>query len=307
MLTSFFGKSRPVNLVLAGAYLLLFYLLYNFSRLTGSSLSGFFLETTVFLILLLSLFVLNFISAKNELTGRNAYKIVLVLCFACMLPETLRNNQIVFSNFFVLLSLRRIVSLRSQRDSISKIFDAALWIGIASLFYFWSLLFLLLLYAGIVFHVGHRFKNFLIPLVSILVLFILATLVDLLITDTFFIFSDWYMKSHFDFEVYQNYEILLPAALLLTLFLWTGFFYVLMIQKVTSNLRTSYVLILLYAFLALVVSVLAPIKTSAELLFFLPPLALIGTNYFQVPRDRWFREILLMLLIILPWVIFFAF
>lgn len=300
MLSSFFSKSKPINLILVGLYILAFYLLANFGNLFSSSLDHFFGEIGILLVVLLSLFLINFISGKNELTGKNSFKIVLFGGFLCMFPAALQNEAAIIANFFVLLALRRVVSLRSHRDVIKKIFDASLWICVASLFYFWTILFFILIYFGILFHVGHKLRNWLVPLIAVLTVFSLVTSIDLLLTDTFFTFSDWFQKSNFDFSSYRNPEILIPIAFLLALTAWSSFFYVGIIQKASANFKPSLFLILFFVFLGITVAIFAVDKNSSEFIFFLAPLALVVTNYFQIMKDKWFKEILLFVIITLP-------
>lgn len=300
MLSSFFSKSKPINLILVGLYILVFYLSSNYEGFFGSSPNAFLREFAVLLLLLLSLFLINFISGKNELTGKNSYKIVLFGGFLCMFPAALENDEIIVANLFVLLALRRIVSLRSQRDVIKKIFDASLWICIASLFYFWSILFLVLVYAGVLLHVANKLRNWLVPVVGLAAVFSIATSIDLLLTNSFFTFSQWFQESNFDFTNYRSLQILLPVAFLFALTAWATFFYLGIIQKASANYKSSLFLILFFVFLALTVAIFAPDKNSSELLFFLAPLALVVTNYFQTMKDKWFKEILLFIIILLP-------
>lgn len=300
MLTSFFSKSRPINFVVVALYMLVFYVVANFTEVATSGILFFLQKLGVLLVLLLSVFLLNFVSKRNELTSRNAYKTILFAAFICMFLAALRNDAAILANLLVLLSLRRVISLRTQRDTVQKIFDATFWIGIASIFYFWSILFLFLVYFGILVHEGYRFKNWLIPVVSLLVLFSIVTSVDLLMTDSFYTFSDWLVTSNFDFTYYRDPLVLIPLALLLALTLWATFFYIGVIQKASANTKTSLFIILLFTLLSMTVAVLAPTKNSSELIFFFAPLAIIVTNYFQVSDDKWFREILLWVVLLLP-------
>ena len=300
MLSSFFSKSKPINLILVGLFILTFYLSANRETMFTTSFEKMFQEIFVLLVLLLNLFLINFISGKNELTGKNSYKIVLFGGFICMFPAALENDQVIISNLFVLLALRRVVSLRSQRDVIKKIFDASLWICVASLFYFWSILFLVLVYFGVLFHVSHKVRNWLVPLVAVVAVFSLATSVDLILTDTFYTFSQWFQESNFDFEAYRELDVLLPVAFLFALTAWSSFFYVGIIQKAGASVKSSLFLILFFVFLALTTAVFAPDKNTSELVFFFAPLALVVTNYFQVMKDKLFKEILLLLIILLP-------
>lgn len=300
MLTSFFGNSRPINFIIVAAYLIFFYTVANFNAFIGASLGTILIELGILMVLVLSVFLLNFISGRNELTGRNAYKSILFAAFLCMFAVALQNNDVILANLFLLLALRRILSLKSQKETVKKIFDATFWVGVASLFYFWSILFLFIVYFGLLVHVGHRFKNWLVPIIAILTLLSLVTGADLLLTNTFYTFSDWFQPSNFNFEAYRQPIILIPAAFLFALTLWSSFFYMLIIKRASANAKSSLFLILLCAGVALTVGVLAPTKNGSELVFFFAPLGIIVTNYFQNMEDKWFKETLLIIVVLLP-------
>ncbi|MGI0106068.1 DUF6427 family protein [Salinimicrobium sp. WS361] len=300
MLTSFFSNSRPINFIVVAVYIFIFYLFANLQALFSAPFWVIWQEVGMFLILVLSVFILNFISGRNELTGRNAYKSILFAGFLCMFSAALQNNDVIIANLFLLLALRRILSLKSQRETVKKIFDATFWIGVASLFYFWSILFLFVVYFGLLVHVGHRFKNWLVPVAALLALLSIVTSADLLITDTFYTLADWIQAINLDFEQYQNLSLLIPAAFLFALTLWSSFFYVLIIQKASANAKSSLFIILLCAGVALTVGVLAPTKNGSELMFFFAPLAIVVTNYFQSMKDQWFKEMLFITIILLP-------
>ncbi|WZL90486.1 DUF6427 family protein [Salinimicrobium sp. 3283s] len=300
MLTSFFSNSRPINFIVVAVYIFIFYLFANLQALFSAPFWVIWQEVGMFLILVLSVFILNFISGRNELTGRNAYKSILFAGFLCMFSAALQNNDVIIANLFLLLALRRILSLKSQRETVKKIFDATFWIGVASLFYFWSILFLFVVYFGLLVHVGHRFKNWLVPVAALLALLSIVTSVDLLITDTFYTLADWTQAINLDFEQYRNLSLLIPSAFLFALTLWSSFFYVLIIQKASANAKSSLFIILFCAGVALTVGVLAPTKNGSELMFFFAPLAIMVTNYFQSMKDQWFKEMLFLTIILLP-------
>lgn len=300
MLTSFFSKSGPITFLFVALYAVVFFLIANFQQLFGSSFFDFLQEFSVLLIFLLCIAILKFISKRNELTSRNAYKTILFVAFSCMFLAALKNDAAIFANLLVLLALRRVISLRSQRDTVQKIFDATFWICLASLFYFWSILFLFLVYFGILVYEGYKFKNWVIPIVSFLTLLSIVTSVNLLINDSFYSFTDWFQSSNFDFTAYRDPIILIPLALLLTLTIWASFYYIGLIQKASASNKTPLFTILLFTFLSMGVAVMAPTKNSSELIFFFAPLAIIVTNYFQVSDDKWFREILLWVVLLLP-------
>lgn len=300
MLTSFFSKSRPITFVFVGLYTVVFFIIANFRELFESSFIDFLREFGVLLALLLSVVLVNFISKRNDLTSRNAYKTILFVAFACMFLPALKNDAVIVSNLLLLLALRRVISLKNQRQTVQKIFDATFWICIASLFYFWSILFMFLVYFGILVYEGYRFKSWLVPAVAFFTLWSIMTSGNLLFNDSFLNFSDWFESSNFDFSIYRDPVVLIPLALLLALTLWSSFFYVGIIQKANATNKTPLFIILIFTFLSLTVAIFSPVNDSSELLFFFAPLAILVTNYFQVSDDKWFREILLWSVVLLP-------
>lgn len=307
MLTSFFSKSTPINFVVIAVYMVVFYVMATLQQGFEPTAANILKEVIVLLLFILSSVLIDFIAKRNEVTSRNAYKTILFAAFACMLFRVLQNNDVIISNFFVLLALRRVISLKSQRETKKKIFDATLWICVASLFYFWAILFMGVVFFGIIIHVSHHIKNWLVPVLAFLTVLSLVTCLNLAINESFYSFSDWFQESNFDFSLYRDLTVLIPVSFLLALSLWSLFFYMGIIQRASSMLKSSLMLFLLNFFLAIGVAVLAPTKDSSELIFFLAPLAIIVTNYFQLLNDKWFQEILLWVIILLPAVLLIAF
>jgi hypothetical protein len=69
--------------------------------------------------------------------------------------------------------------LHSLKASKEKIFDASLWVFIAALFHFWSILFILLIFIAILFHVARDYRNWFLPIIaffSIAILFVGSSL-----------------------------------------------------------------------------------------------------------------------------------
>ena len=142
MLTRYFSTSKPIHLVLIGLILLLLFVFTNLNGLFNFSESLKALsEWLTLVVLLFSFLVFAFFASKNNLTASTSYKFLFYLLFVMLLPQCLKNNNILIANMFVLLAMRRIISLRTQKNIYKKLLDAALWICIASLFYFWSFLF----------------------------------------------------------------------------------------------------------------------------------------------------------------------
>ncbi|MDT0685496.1 DUF6427 family protein [Autumnicola psychrophila] len=307
MLTSFFGKSTPVNVIAVGIFMTAFFVFANFDALfVNFELLSFLEKLAVLVVFLLSVMVLNFIAKKNELTKRSAYKILLFAVFATSFSALLKNDQAIIANLFVLLSFRRIISLKSRKVVQQKIFDATFWICIASLYYFWSILFLLVVFAGILFYASYL-KNFLIPIIAFFAVALITEAAHLLIYDSLYSFADWFQPMNFQFENYQDLSLLVPLSIILALLIWTMFFYLSVIQKASITRRPVLNLVMLSLATAICVAVLSHNKNGSEFIFFFVPLSIIASNYFGNKKDRIFKEILLILLILMPFCIPFIF
>lgn len=307
MLTSFFSKSKPFNLVVIIVLMSLFYIGAN----AGQWDNGFdWLELleklAVLLVLVLSLLVLNFIAKKNELTKRSAYKTLLFAIFAVSFVSLLRNESVIIANLCVLFGLRRIISLKSHISVQKKIFDAAFWICIASLYDFWSILFLILVFFAIL-NFASSFKNWLIPFVSFLAVTSLTICFHLLVYDELYTFSDWFQVSNFDFSKYGDLKLLIPLSVFLGLLLWTLIQYFSAIQKASITRRPVLSMILLSLLISAAVAIFSPTKNGSELIFFFVPLSIIASNYFDSKKDRIFKEVILATLILMPVIVAFFF
>ena len=145
MITSIFKKSTPLNLSLVVFLILSFFFIYQFQDLAwASNLVTIGNKLTILLILLGSIFFTNFIANKNGVSKDTAYVILFFFLFVIFFPSIFDKFDLVVSNFFIILAIRRLISLQSLSASKEKIFDASLWIFIAALFHFWSILYLVL-------------------------------------------------------------------------------------------------------------------------------------------------------------------
>ncbi len=301
MLTSFFSKSKPVILLTVILFMAVFYISANLKPVFQEfEVYSLFTKLGVFVSFLLSVMVLDFIAKKNELTKRSGFKILIFAVCSVSFLAILRDNQIIVANLCILLSLRRVISLKSRKDIALKIFDATFWICIASLFYFWSILFLFIVYCGILFHAINYFKNWLIPLVAVFVVFVTLTAFHLIFNDAFYTLTAWFQESSFKFENYQNISILIPISIILAVTVWTLSHYFKLFQKSGIRSRPTYMLVFITLLISILVAILSPVKNGSELLFFFVPFSIIASNYFDNKKEKGFKEVLLIVLILMP-------
>jgi len=291
MLASIFSKTRPINYVLIGIALVLFYGLY-LTNDTAWAADGLQAATKGVLLLLLaaSLLLVGFITLRNTLTRTNNYAVVLLLLFFILFPTVLGNTEIIVANFFLLLALRRLISLQSLITPKEKIFDASFWILAATVFHFWCILYLVLVFISIIFHVSRDYRNWIIPIIAFMAVGIIYIMVGLITGLNLVEGLKDDMIPGFDFtyfeNIYQNIALALFAPIAV---LFTGP-YLVSISSKPLNLQASHKKILFSFFVGVAIYALSNHKNNSFLMFTFAPLAIIGANFIESQENKWVRE-----------------
>jgi hypothetical protein len=181
MITSLFKKSTPINFAFVFLMLLFFFLTTQFHQV-GSVFSISFLvkKTILFFIIFACFFTANFIIKKNGLSKDSAFTILFYLLLLLFFPSVMNNSMLFLANFFILLALRRLFSLQSSKSQKEKIFDASLWVFVASLFHFWSILFIILVFISILFHTARDYRTWFLPFIAFFISLVLLFFFDLI-------------------------------------------------------------------------------------------------------------------------------
>lgn len=257
-------------------------------------------QMVLFGVCVLSLFIFDFFTSKNRLTKKNSYNLLFYGLFMVLMYQTFLDTKLVFANLFILLALRRIVSLRSQKDQKKKILDATIWISLATLLYFWSILFFTVLFAALLLNAISDVKNWLIPFLGVILVAILTSSVLIIFKIDISDYLDSFETGRsFDFSALNVRQIIIAATIYFSYFIWALFYYLQNLKNKSKSYRPSYVVILFTAFIAIIIIIIAPEKTGAEFIFLVAPLALIVTNYIELISEKWFREILIWILILI--------
>lgn len=306
MLTSFFSTSKPIHTVIVLVYMSVSYFLANSGLFSdGFSWLIFLQSMGVCFLFILTMFILNFVSQKNELTKRSSYRILLFAIFASALPVALQSPKMIIAGVFVMLALRRILSFRSGLYMERKLFDAGFWLCLACIIYFWTGTFFVLIFAGLLFYGGATLRYWFIPLLSVICVAVLCTCYVLYTGEDQSFVLDVIDDFSFDFSSYTSLKILVPIAFYITLFLWTIFRYIQDSKRAIIAQRPLYLLVVFMAFIALGIVMMTNKKTGAEWYFFLIPLAIMMTNYLENASGKFFKEFLLWILVLLPFTQYF--
>jgi len=301
MITSIFDKSKPVNFIIVFAITLLAFILLQVSVFKGEfTFSYMLLEIAKFLLCLSTMTLLNFIVNKNGLTQNSSYKILLFSLFFAMVPFSMNNLNILISNLFILLALRRIISLKSLLKVKNKLLDASVLIAIASFFHFWSILFIILVFAALLFYSENKIKNWIVPFVGLTIVALMFVSYHIVRFDTYgdpMIYIDGF---DFNYDNYNSLKMIIAITIILSFGLWSSFFYIQAINRKLKTFRPSFIIVLIMAAIAFAVAIVSPNKNGSEILFLFAPLTIIMTNYIEVIEEKWFKEILLGVLFLIP-------
>ncbi|MFL1010609.1 DUF6427 family protein [Flavisericum labens] len=304
MITSFFNKSKPVNFVIVFFITLLAFLMARIYT-DGDTISAsyIFKQAQLLFIAYASILLLNFIVAKHSLTKVNNYEILLFSLFFLTIVETTTSAKVLLSNFFILLAFRRIISVRSQRELKKKYFDAAFWVAIACLFYFWAILFFILILASLILYTENNIRHWIIPFLGVATVFVISVGCSILLYNNYFELLNNVMQVSFDFSSYNSVKFLVGITMLTSFGLWSLIFYIQNIKKKKKANRASFKVVVLSVFVGFLLVILTPQKNGSEFLFLFAPLALVISNYIEILEDKWFKEIFVAVLFLVPFVI----
>ena len=301
MITRFFSTSKPFHLVLTSLFACFIFFVAR-KELLNSDFSVVVIMQQIgyFLLLFASIALLSFMVNKNTLTQRNSYAILFFVLLFAMVPETLKYNAVLWSNFFILLALRRIISLKSNLNVKKKLLDASIWISVASLFYFWAILFFALIFAALFLFAIPKAKNWVIPIVGVAIVVIIISAYSILTEQTLESFS-WYIQPlDYDLSSYNNMQTIIAITLILSLGIWALFFYIRSIKDKLKSLRSAHILVMYAALTGIIIISVAPEKNGSEFLFLFAPMAIIMSNYVESVSEGWFAEIYVWLIIAAP-------
>lgn len=304
MITSIFSKSKPINFLIVFFITLLAFIIARLVENSGETSALFiFKQFALFSLCYTSILLFNFIVNKNSLSKNSNYEILLFSLFLLALYEATTHTNILFSNFFILLGLRRVMSIRSQTSVNKKLFDAAFWIAIAALFYFWAILFFILIIASLLLYTDNKINHWIIPFTGILTVFIITVGVSIVFNDSFFGAFKSLPRTSFDYSGYNSLRYLIAITVLLSFGIWSSVFYIKSIKQKKKPFRASFNTIIVAVLIGFAIVVFAPRKDGSEFLFMFAPLAIIVANYIEIIEEKWFREVFLSVLILIPFIL----
>ncbi|WP_303685348.1 hypothetical protein [Nonlabens dokdonensis] len=195
MLSSFFKTSKPIHFIIT---FLMVFAASTYLVLSDPLMGWSYLWIPFTAVLSVALF--HFITIKNEFISSNSYGLWMYSCLFITGLLFTREMNFYIAYLFLLLSLRRVLSMHTGKQMTKKIFDASLWICIACIFYSWSIIFFSILFISIIIHAFKKLNYWAIPCIAIATVSILTFTIDQ--------FSYLNLWSNFldGFNYYINYD-----------------------------------------------------------------------------------------------------
>jgi|GEM_PF-1846349 hypothetical protein len=307
MLAKFFHKSEPISLISLVLLLAVwvFYYLFSIAH-TPFNLSSLGTALGIYILFVLILVLYDYLFQKYRLTPSNHYAIFVLIALIGIFPNVLQISNITFSNVLLILSFRKILSLRNKEKTLSKLFDSGFLLGISYLVYPNSVVFLLLIYLGYFVYLKIIDKRLLIPLIGFII--------PLFLTYTYLAFFDqnalFKTLTEFNFNINfhwsNQWHFSIPFIIL-------GFILLILILKYASvnvfsdlEQERNYKLVIAQLLIGMLLLVLngSEIKDSIILIFF-PAAILIGNSLKSIKRE-WLQELLFYIIFIASISMFFT-
>jgi hypothetical protein len=295
MLANFLNKTKPINFI---GLLIFFFICFSISVFFTIFNDGFTLDkllkiTFILLLFLGVFFFYNFILKKNKLTFDNSYAYYLfTLLTICLLPELTNYNSLILGIVYFLF-LRKTYSLQTSKKVIQKLFDGGLWLGVLFILEPFSILFLILIYAGTYLHQKITIHTIFAPIIGF------TTPVFLYFTYFFWIdktqeFTQIFsFNPNLDFQVYEvpKYFWLMISVSIVSIF--AVVFKSIKALTISNTFRRSWILLIINLLVVVVFLLLLPVKNGAELMYVLFPVSVIIANGIELIQKNIIKNFVL--------------
>ncbi|WP_411893943.1 DUF6427 family protein [Winogradskyella sp. A2] len=297
MITRVFNKSKPINFIIVLAFVLTVFVITNFNTIF-IDIEGVLFTLSKLILIVFLVFLVDFIVSKNNLTQGNSYAIMTFGILLAIFPQVWNNIDVLLSNLFIVFALRRIISLSSMKNIKKKLYDASFWIALATLFYFWSILFFAIVIVALIYYSQNDIKNIIIPIVGIATVAVFLLVYNILSYDVYIRPSNFERYASLDYTAYNSIEFITKLTVLFSSFVWTLVFFFRSLPEKNKKMRPSFFIVAWASIIAILIAIISPLKNGSEFIFFLSPFSIILGNYIEAISEHWFKEIFVGILII---------
>lgn len=291
MLANFLKKSTPAHFIYLILLLLAFFVLASYSQFTDGFEVGLGVKKLAFFLGIVFLLLVDmFVIRKNDLTKDSAFALYFAILLLASFSATFENETYLLANIFLLFASRKIYSLKNYKRTIAKVFDAGLWIGVAFLYFEWSLLFMIVLYGGLVNFRLVNWRTLLTPFLGFGTVFVVFYTYHLMFGSLPIFYQAFEFEYVFSLEAFYTVKLALPLFFYIGLAFFSMLVLVPKVLAGSNNFTRSWNTLVLQFLIGAFIMVLTPIKNGASIYFVLLPLPVICTNYMETLNSKWIKN-----------------
>ena len=256
------------------------------------------------LIMLASALVFNFSLEKNGLSGANSLIPAMVFILVSGLFPSLQTlHQAAVPGFFIIIVLHHVFDILTEEEPYPIVFNAGFYIGISSLFYFPSIVFVLFVWLTFIVYRLYSWRDWVILVFGFLTPYVLLW--------TYFFWTDelaaafsaygqyFKPKAMYDFGSALTLLNYFSLGLVVLLFIRGFFLQVVTMQENVISIRKRFWAVILFFFVCLVSFVFSGNLAQFHVIFMQIAAALIIQGFIFNLHRYFLTELMLWLLVVL--------
>jgi len=300
MISSFFSKTKPINYLVLSFSVVLFYVIHFF--FSESKVNFNLLYILVLVAIILQIIGVQEIVRLRKITNTSSFAMLFFVLLCISIPKIIHFKEVVFCNLFLILSLNRVLALKTITQIKNKVFDATLWICVASLFDSSALFFLIVVFLAVYVYGTKEFRTWLVPFVAIII-FILLSSTFLVLNGTINFFQNHYrllLEKNFlegfnkNFSIKPFLYVLVILCLVLVVFIKQGY------QGIGRIVHLRLLLVYFSISIFLFAIKTAVANNHVILFYSFFPAAIFATNFIETFKKKRLKELLLIGCILFP-------
>lgn len=295
MISSFFSKTKPINYLVTLGFSALLYLILGLISLNSTfEFEPVLIKFTGLVFLLITFFTINPILKADKLADLTSFSMLFYALLLALFLPILENEKVIVSNFLILLSTDKVLSLKFDKNVKYKIFEASLCVFIASLLVEWTIVFLIPIYIGVYVYCSTQLRNWLMPIAALGALLLGLGCYCSLFNDWVFIEAQYTFKLKYTFD-YRNYFSL--AGYLLVVLIVIAITLVKLGNRGIGRILSLRLLFSYFVIGIILVFISDEYGLSAVMFTFFSASVYL-TNYLETVQNKRFKEFFLTVLVL---------
>lgn len=241
-------------------------------------------------------FLLNYFVNMFEIMAKKTYMPAIFYCLLMSSCQSmLKFYPLLFSNLFILLALLKIGHSYRENEAFSSFFDASLFIGIASLFYFPSIIIFPLIWVALIVIRPFVWREWVISLIGVSLPYLFTLMYYFWFDKLNYLLYDkiFFPSSDVILNLSSQRESFIAVAVMLIILLVLSLLRLMIGWPVNTILSRNLLVVLLWLLgLSLLSYTMAPLFNIRYLATAAIPLAVLIANYFLMSKRVWIAEVL---------------